>query len=150
MTMIMAGINSTPVVINPVKTMGYFNNIPLRLVGAPPMVGLVNIKTPYQLNSDFNIGGTGVGGYITGQVLENNVPVSRRVMCYHRRTGSLIAKTWSSEDGNFRFDGLEPGIDLFLTSVNDMGLAVPFNAVTNDLVVSKYVFDMDETKGEGL
>lgn len=150
MTMVMANISSTPVVINPVKTMGYFNNTPLRLVAAPPMQSLANIKTPHQLNSDFNISGTGVGGYIAGQVLEKGVPVSRRVMCYHRRTGSLIAKTWSSEEGNFRFDGLEPGIGLFLTSVNDMGLTIPFNAVTNDLVVSRYIFDMDEIEGVGL
>ena len=100
-----------------------------------PMLKLMRI--PHELNWNTAVNGKGVGGFVVGQVLENGVPISSRVMCYHRRTGTLIAKTWSDAEGNFRFDDLEPGVSLFLTTVNDKGLLIPFNAVTEDLIVSQ-------------
>lgn len=112
-------------------------SVPIRYRSPLIMVVASTVKTPHRMNFNSTVNGMGVGGYITGRVLENSTPVSRRVMCYHRRTGSLISKTWSNENGDFRFDDLEPGIAIFLTSVNDKGLVVPFNAVTQDQLVSK-------------
>lgn len=116
-------------------------NVPVVIKRPTISPRLKSVKTPHHTNFKSALNGVGVGGYITGQVLENGAPVSRRVMCYHRRTGSLIAKTWSDTSGDFRFDDLEPGIAIFLTSVNDKGLAIPFNAVTQDQLVSKIILE---------
>lgn len=78
--------------------------------------------------------GQGDAGFIEGQVLENGLPVSRRVMCYHRRTGMLIKHTRSSDSGYFRFDGLASGIKVFIASIDDSGGSVMHKAVIGDFI----------------
>ena len=83
--------------------------------------------------------GQGDNGYIVGVVTELSLPVIRRVMCYHRLTGALLATTISDSGGNYRFDNLIAGVKYFVTSVDEADDGVQYNAVTQDLVVASEV-----------
>ena len=63
----------------------------------------------------------------------------RRVMCYHRLTGALLATTISSADGSYRFDDLIAGVKYFITSVDENNDGVQYNAVTQDLITASEV-----------
>lgn len=93
----------------------------------------MSLRLPYLNNVPNASIGQGQGGFIRGRTLEKDVPISRRVMCYHRRTGELISKTWSDADGYFTFENLEPGIELYITSIDSDGNRA---AVTQDLLTA--------------
>lgn len=97
-----------------------------------PMLPRLTHSYSYETASD----GQGESGFIKGRTLEKNVPVSRRVMCYHKRTGRLIAKTWSDSEGYFEFNNLEPGVELYITSIDNDGGVVNHAAVTQDLLTA--------------
>lgn len=80
------------------------------------------------------VNGTGENGFIEGRILNKGVPVSRRVMCFHRRTGQLISTCWSDADGYYRFDNLTAGIKVFITSVDDTVASTMQKAVTGDFI----------------
>lgn len=80
--------------------------------------------------------GIGRGGYISGRVSEKGIPVSRRVLCYHRRTGNLVNSTYSDIDGNYRFDDLEPNANYFVVSLDENNDSVQYNAVVQDLIAA--------------
>jgi len=46
-------------------------------------------------------------GYIAGTVRIEGAPARCRVRCIERQTGRLVAETWSSDQGQYRFDYLE-------------------------------------------
>ena len=95
----------------------------------------IQLLTPAQSTfPDTAADGKGDTGFIEGQVLEKGLPVSRRVMCYHRRTGMLIKHTRSSDNGYFRFNGLAAGIKVFVVSIDDTGNPVIQKAVIGDFV----------------
>ena len=102
------------------------------------------IKIPFVLRR-YKQQGEGENGFIEGKVLEKGLPVSRRVMCYHRRTGVLIKQTRSNGNGYFRFDGLASGIKVFITSVDDTGGSTMHKAVTGDFITVA-----DAIKGDDL
>lgn len=97
------------------------------------------IKTPLKSRFGTTLSGQGDTGYISGVVTEQSLPVSRRVMCYHRLTGALLATAWSKTDGSYRFDGLVAGVKYFITSVDNNNDAVQYNAVTQDLITASEV-----------
>lgn len=80
--------------------------------------------------------GIGRGGYIAGRVFEKEIPVSRRVLCYHRRTGNLVNSTYSDIGGNYRFDDLEPNANYFVVALDENNDAVQYNAVVQDLIAA--------------
>lgn len=100
---------------------------PKPIISGKPIFELIKEK----LNS-----GTGKGGYISGRVFEKEIPVSRRVMCYHRRTGLLINSTYSDIDGNYRFDDLEPNANYFVVALDENNDSVQYNAVVQDLIAA--------------
>lgn len=108
-------------------------------------MGMVFIKNPIAFAAPISVygntlkAGQGNNGYITGIVTELSLPVIRRVMCYHRQTGLLLATDWSKDDGSYRFDGLIAGAKYFITSVDNNNDAVQYNAVTQDLIVASEV-----------
>lgn len=83
--------------------------------------------------------GEGADGFITGVVTEKELPVIRRVMCYHRKSGKLLKTTWSDINGHYLFDGLVANLAYFITSVDENVDAVQYNAVTQDLVTASEV-----------
>lgn len=83
--------------------------------------------------------GEGADGFIAGIVTEKELPVIRRVMCYHRKSGTLLKTTWSDINGHYRFDGLVANLAYFITSVDENVDAVQYNAVTQDLVAASEV-----------
>lgn len=83
--------------------------------------------------------GEGADGFITGIVTEKELPVIRRVMCYHRKSGKLLKTTWSDINGHYRFDGLVANLAYFITSVDENADAVQYNAVTQDLIAASEV-----------
>lgn len=112
----------------------------VRLIPIDRIVSKLNkpmsFRLPYRYNSQIATNGQGDGGTIKGRTLEQDNPVSRRVMCYHRRTGALISKTWSDKNGYFEFNNLAPGIELYITSIDNDGNVVNHAAVTQDLLVA--------------
>ena len=96
----------------------------------------MSLRLSHDYNTNVASNGQGDGGFIKGRTLEKNVPVSRRVMCYHKRTGALIAKTWSDSEGYFEFNNLEPGLALYITSIDNDGNVVNHAAVTQDLLTA--------------
>lgn len=97
---------------------------------------VASLRLPHITNTEVARDGQGQGGVIKGRTLEKGLPVSRRVMCYHRRTGNLIMKTWSDKDGYFIFDNLEPNIELYITSIDNNGNVLNHEAVTQDLLTA--------------
>lgn len=98
-----------------------------------------SIQTPNSLQFSTLKNGQGDNGYISGIVTENSLPVSRRVMCYHRLTGVLLATTFSDDDGKYRFNGLVAGVKYFITSLDENDDGVQYNAVTQDLITASEV-----------
>lgn len=97
------------------------------------------IQVPNRLKFITLKNGQGDDGYISGIVTENSLPVSRRVMCYHRLTGIWLATTSSGDDGVYRFDGLVAGVKYFITSLDEADDGIQYNAVTQDLIVASEV-----------
>lgn len=96
------------------------------------------LKLPQSMRVQSKIG-EGVDGFIAGIVTEKELPVIRRVMCYHRKSGELLKTTWSDINGHYRFDGLVANLAYFITSVDENVDAVQYNAVTQDLVTASEV-----------
>lgn len=103
------------------------------------MRGLVVIPLPVSLRKSQTKNGQGDDGYIAGFVTEQDISVSRRVMCYHRLTGDLLASTWSKPDGSYRFNNLIAGVKYFITSVDENNDGIQYNAVTQDLITASEV-----------
>lgn len=99
----------------------------------------VLITLPAGLRGDNIKNGQGDTGYIKGKTTEKGVPVSRRVMCYHRLTGELVASTWSELDGSYQLNGLVSNVAYFVTSIDENNDSVQYNAVTQDLIVASEV-----------
>ena len=83
--------------------------------------------------------GEGADGRIVGVVTENGIAVSRRVMCYHRKSGALVRTVISGTDGSYELNGLVAGVKYFVTSVDENNDAVQYNAVTQDLITASEV-----------
>ncbi len=96
-------------------------------------------RLPVYLQGNNANTGQGDTGYITGIITEKEIPVSRRVMCYHRLTGDLVGKTWSGIDGSYTFTDLIADVEYFVTSIDENVDAVQYNAVTQDLVAASEV-----------
>ena len=101
--------------------------------------GSVLISIPTSLRGDYSKNGQGDTGYIKGIITEKEIPVSRRVMCYHRATGILVGSVWSGVDGGYTFTDLIADVDYFITAVDEHVDAVQYNAVTQDLVTASEV-----------
>lgn len=101
--------------------------------------GALTVIPPVALLVNNTNAGQGDTGYIKGIVTENKAPVSRRVMCYHRLSGELVNSVWSKSDGGYYIDGLIAGVTYFVTSVDESGDGVQYNAVTQDLVTASEV-----------
>lgn len=112
----------------------------VKLIRMNRFTSIVSDPTILRLSHSHNAttasNGQGDAGFIKGRTLEKDIPVSRRVMCYHKRTGALIAKTWSDSEGYFEFNNLEPGLELYITSIDNDGNAVNHTAVTQDLLTA--------------
>lgn len=100
---------------------------------------LILASVPISLARLSYIDGQGVSGYIQGKVTENGIGVARRVMCYRRRTGILLYKTISDENGDYRIDGLIAGLKYYVTSIDENNDGTQYNAVTQDLITASEV-----------
>ncbi|AAZ18873.1 hypothetical protein Psyc_1020 [Psychrobacter arcticus 273-4] len=90
--------------------------------------GFINLSLPLHLSS------TTIGALIVGTVKESGLPVSRRVFCYLRENGSLVATTTSNASGEYQFDGLALNPDYYIVSLDENGDTVQYNAVIQDLI----------------
>ena len=107
------------------------NSLSISGISAHPLIGA---SGSYQYSI-----GVGSNGYISGKTLEVGLPVSRRVMCYHRKSGVLVGSVLSGIDGYYRIPNLIAGIKYFVTSVDESNDAVQYNAVTQDLITASEV-----------
>ena len=73
-------------------------------------------------------------GSISGKVLENGLPVSRRVMLYERNTGVYAGQTRSGTDGNYTFKRTNKELIYFIVSIDDNNDGVQYNLVGQDLI----------------
>lgn len=72
---------------------------------------------------------------ITGRVFEKDIPVSRRVACYERKTGQLVAQVWSDENGDYEFKNLpNDGRHYYIVTTDGSGSNTYYNAVVQDLI----------------
>lgn len=78
-------------------------------------------------------------GVITGKVLEQGVPVSRRVLCHQRDTGKLVGSTWSDASGDYIFNGLDDSKKYYVVSLDEDMSTTQYNAVVQDLIPAKEV-----------
>lgn len=109
---------------------------------AYPLILSNKPKTPkVSLDMRRHLIGAGVGdnGIIIGKVTEQSMPVVRRVMCYHRMSRVLVTSTWSDSGGDYQLIGLIAGIKYYVTSLDENGDAVQYNAVTQDLITASEV-----------
>lgn len=73
-------------------------------------------------------------GSVSGRVLENGIPVSRRVMLYERSTGEYAGQTRSNIDGYYTFKRTNEALVYFIVSVDDNNDGVQYNLVGQDLI----------------
>jgi len=73
-------------------------------------------------------------GSISGRVLENGLPVSRRVMLYDRETGAFIGHTRSNSDGHYSFKRTNEARTYFIVSIDNNNDGVQYNLVGQDLI----------------
>ncbi len=78
-------------------------------------------------------------GVIAGKVLEQGVPVSRRVLCHQRDTGKLVGSTWSDASGDYIFNGLDDSKKYYVVSLDEDMSTTQYNAVVQDLIPAKEV-----------
>lgn len=76
-------------------------------------------------------------GVITGKILEQGVPVSRRVLCHQRDTGVLAGSTWSDVNGDYVFNGLDDSKKYYIVSLDEDMSTTQYNAVVQDLIPAK-------------
>lgn len=74
------------------------------------------------------------GGSISGRVLENGLPVSRRVMLYVRETGAYAGQGRSDSNGNYTFPRTNKDLTYFIVSVDDNNDGTQYNLVGQDLI----------------
>lgn len=73
-------------------------------------------------------------GSISGRVLENGLPVSRRVMLYDRATGAYAGQTRSDSNGLYSFNNTNERGVYFVVSIDDHNDGVQFNLKGQDLI----------------
>lgn len=78
-------------------------------------------------------------GTITGKVLEQGAPVSRRVLCHQRDTGALVASTWSDANGDYTVNGLDESKKYYIVSLDEDMSTTQYNAVVQDLIPANEV-----------
>ena len=78
-------------------------------------------------------------GTITGKVLEQGAPVSRRVLCHQRDTGALVTSTWSNANGDYVFKGLDNTKKYYVVALDEDMSAIQYNAVVQDLIPANEV-----------
>lgn len=97
---------------------------------------IIGNRPAYEFVKGKSQSGVDRGGYISGRVTEKELPVSRRIMCYHRRTGALVGSTLSNENGDYRFNDLSPNASYFVVSLDENNDVVQYNAVVQDLIAA--------------
>lgn len=80
--------------------------------------------------------GIGGRGFIAGRVLEQGLPVVRRIMCYHRNSGELVSIVFSDNSGDYRFDNLKLNAKYYVLSLDENDDATQYNAVVQDMIVA--------------
>lgn len=95
--------------------------------------------TVINLGTKTNIKPLSTNGIINGTVKEKGVPVSRRVFCYSRDNGVLVASTTSDANGAYQLSGLALNPDYYVVSLDENGDKVQYNAVIQDLIRAKKV-----------
>lgn len=68
---------------------------------------------------------------IVDRVLIKGVPAMRKVCLYLRATNELIATTWSSDMGDYRFDNLMPNTEYYVLALD---YERNYNAVIQDMI----------------
>lgn len=99
--------------------------------------GFIRIRSPKVITAAKSNGSNDIrigNGSISGRVLENGLPVSRRVMLYDRRTGAYAGQTRSGVDGNYTFKRTNESLTYFIVSVDDNNDGVQYNLVGQDLI----------------
>lgn len=106
------------------------------LMLSSPLLGELNIRMMQKDVSSNTAGAVAVGGNgsITGRVLENGVPVSRRVMLYDRSTGAYAGQTRSDSEGSYIFKRTNELAVYFVVSIDDNNNGVQFNLKGQDLI----------------
>lgn len=98
----------------------------------------ISVRLPSLMRADNN-SGQGDNGFITGKVTENAIGVKRRVRCYHRLSGILVDEVWSNNNGDYTIINLVAGVRYYITSLDQNGDLVQYNAVTQDLIIASEV-----------
>lgn len=101
--------------------------------------GLININKRYSRGS-VTLSNKGKSkGVITGKVLEQGTPVSRRVLCHQRDTGVLVGSTWSDVNGDYIINGLDDSKKYYVVSLDEDMSTTQYNAVVQDLIPTNEV-----------
>ena len=100
-----------------------------------PIIFRSNIMGRSLLAQSFAKNNVALTSSIVGRVFEKDIPVSRRVACYDRKSGQLVAQTWSSENGDYEFNNLpNDGRHYYIVTTDGSGSNTYYNAVVQDLI----------------
>lgn len=77
-------------------------------------------------------------GSISGKVLENGLPVSRRVMLYNRATGAYAGQVRSDSSGNYKFKRTNEDLTYFVIAIDDNKDDIQYNLVGQDLLAGNH------------
>ena len=105
-----------------------------------PTISLYDVtisRLPFKVIQDVSIDGIGITGIIEGIVKEKGIPVSRRVFCYHRKSGNLISSTLSDKNGYYSFDNLIKDVLYFVVSLDEFYDGTQYPGVIQDLIPAK-------------
>jgi len=107
--------------------------LPESLLIGPPPSALLGLGA---LRKDIHFSGP---GQIVGTVKEKgvpNIPLVRRVLLYSETTRLLVAEVWSSPNGDYRFETLDPVQRYFVIAFDHTQL---YSAVVADNLVPELI-----------
>lgn len=73
----------------------------------------------------------GGAGTIQGTVTIENIPGARQVRLFDKRTGLLVAETWSSPTGQYQFSHIDASREYFVVAHDHLRV---YNAVVQDML----------------
>lgn len=73
----------------------------------------------------------GGSGTIQGTVTIENIPGARQVRLFDKRSGLLIAETWSTPTGHYEFNNVDAGKEYFVVAHDHLRV---YNAVVQDML----------------
>lgn len=117
--------NYPPIAFSAPLGLGYSVNNPLALLPGP------HPRVSQPLKASWKNISQGGAGTIQGTVTIENIPGARQVRLFDKRSGLVVAETWSSPTGHYEFNNVATDREYFVVAHDHLRV---YNAVVQDML----------------